>query len=84
MLIANHDRMAPSYGSGDHRMALEEVRNVQGKCLMSGFAVLPQPAGYVEGQTEAGVIRGRDVTNDAVDSANVDWLIDLLCSGREY
>ena len=84
MLIADHDRMAPRYSRGDHWMTLEESRNLEGQFLVTGFGVLAQPGGYIGRQTESGVIRGCDVTNDTVDSANVDGRTGSLRSSREY
>ena len=84
MLIADHDRMAPRYSRSDHWMTLDESRNLESQFLVTGFGVLAQPGGYIGRQTEAGVIRGRDVADDTVDSANIDGRTGSLRSSREY
>ena len=49
MLIADHDRMAPRYSRCDHRMTLEEFRNLEGKFLVTGFGILAQPNSHIGG-----------------------------------
>lgn len=71
MFVADHDRIAPCHGGGDHGMSLQEAGHLQ-RHMRVAVLILPGPGSRVWRQAQSGVISRRDLCHEAIDRADFD------------